>query len=56
MVLRPAGGRAVQLGNDDKFYGKPFDKGHLVRRLDPAWGRTIRVAKVANDDTFHWTN
>jgi endonuclease G len=27
-----------------------------VRRLDPAWGRTARIAKVANDDTFHWTN
>ena len=48
--------RAAQLGDDDRFYGRPFDKGHLVRRLDPACGRTIRVAKVANDDTFHWTN
>lgn len=46
--------RGAQLG--DEFYGRPFDRGHLVRRLDPAWGRTDRVAKVANDDTFHWTN
>jgi endonuclease G len=46
--------RAVQVGNE--LYGRPFDRGHLVRRLDPAWGRTSRVAKVANDDTFHWTN
>src|SRR5262249_28895822 len=46
--------RAAQLGNE--LYGRPFDRGHLVRRLDPAWGRTARVAKVANDDTFHWTN
>jgi DNA/RNA endonuclease G (NUC1) len=45
---------ALQVGND--FYAKPFDRGHLVRRLDPAWGRTVRVAKVANDDTYHWTN
>jgi endonuclease G len=24
--------------------------------MDPAWGRTRGVAKLANDDTFHWTN
>jgi endonuclease G len=48
--------RTTQLGDDDKLYGRPFDRGHLVRRLDPAWGRTLRVAKVAKDDTFHWTN
>ena len=45
----------LQLGND-LYKGSPFDRGHLVRRLDPAWGRTERVAKVANDDTFHFTN
>ena len=33
-----------------------FDRGHLVRRLDPAWGRSEAIAKVANDDTFHFTN
>jgi endonuclease G, mitochondrial len=45
----------VQVGND--FYkGTQFDRGHLVRRLDPAWGRTVAVAKSANDDTFHFTN
>ena len=27
-----------------------------VRRLDPAWGRTASIAKVANDDTFHFSN
>jgi DNA/RNA endonuclease G (NUC1) len=53
-VFDPRIGRAEQLGQE--FYGKPFDRGQLVRRLDPAWGRTVRVAKVANDDTFHWTN
>jgi DNA/RNA endonuclease G (NUC1)/V8-like Glu-specific endopeptidase len=46
---------ALQLGND-LYKGSVFDRGHLVRRLDPAWGRTERVAKVANDDTFHFTN
>lgn len=42
-------GEAVYADND-------LDRGHLVRRLDPAWGRTRRVAKLANDDTFHFTN
>jgi len=32
-----------------------FQKGHLVRRLDPAWG-DIRTAIEAELDTFHWTN
>jgi len=32
-----------------------FDRGHLVRRQDPAWG-TPRRAKRANADTFHFTN
>jgi endonuclease G len=50
----PRIGRGEQVGNE--LYGRPFDRGHLVRRLDPAWGRTRRAAKVANDDTFHWTN
>jgi endonuclease G len=44
----------LQIGN--KWYGRPFDRGHLVRRLDPAWGRTAALAKTANDDTFHFTN
>ncbi len=44
----------LQIG--DAWYAKPFDRGHLVRRLDPAWGRTKAVAKSANDDTFHFTN
>jgi endonuclease G, mitochondrial len=30
-----------------------LDRGHLVRRLDPVWGRQ---AVRANDDTFHFTN
>ena len=47
--------REDQVGND--FYqGTKFDRGHLVRRLDPAWGRGPSVAKAANDDTFHFTN
>jgi endonuclease G len=44
-----------QTGND--VYDKnDLDLGHLVRRLDPAWGDSDGVAKSANDDTFHFTN
>lgn len=32
-----------------------FQKGHLVRRLDPAWGDESR-ALAAEIDTFFWTN
>jgi DNA/RNA endonuclease G (NUC1) len=30
-----------------------LDRGHLVRRLDPVWGRR---ARQANEETFHFTN
>ena len=32
-----------------------FQRGHLVRRMDPAWGSN-RQALSADADTFHWTN
>jgi endonuclease G len=32
-----------------------FQRGHLVRRLDPAWG-TKSQARLAEADTFHFTN
>ncbi|HVK11474.1 MAG TPA: DNA/RNA non-specific endonuclease [Gemmataceae bacterium] len=51
----PRVGRDEQIGND-LYEANPFDRGHLVRRLDPAWGRSPKVVKVANDDTFHFTN
>uniref|UniRef100_UPI003D926D6A DNA/RNA non-specific endonuclease n=1 Tax=Gordonia sp. B7-2 TaxID=3420932 RepID=UPI003D926D6A len=35
------------------YLANNLDRGHLVRRLDPAWGPN---AKAANDDTFHFTN
>ena len=44
-----------QLQND-LYIRNPLDRGHLVRRLDPTWGRTFKEAKKAHDDTFHWTN
>lgn len=47
--------REEQIGNE-LYASNPLDRGHLVRRLDPAWGDDDDVVKVANDDTFHWTN
>lgn len=51
-----------ELQNGDELYGSEpvptknyFDRGHLVRRLDPVWGSSLE-AKQANDDTFYWTN
>lgn len=43
--------RDVQTGPE--IYGQPLDRGHLVRRQDPVWGRG---AATANEDTFHFTN
>lgn len=41
-----------QYGNE--VYSKnELDRGHLVRRTDPNWGKN---AKQANDDTFFFTN
>ncbi len=37
------------------YRDNPLDRGHLVRRLDPAWGGAT-IPKAANDDTFHFTN
>ena len=54
-----------QVGNE--FYGQqstfeadrslnPFDRGHLVRRLDATWGASVDEAKEHGDDSFHFTN
>jgi DNA/RNA endonuclease G (NUC1) len=43
----------------DRFFekdGKAFDKGHLVRRDDVAWGDTYEELRAANGDSFHTTN
>ncbi|HNH49996.1 MAG TPA: DNA/RNA non-specific endonuclease, partial [Myxococcota bacterium] len=39
-------------GGQQKNY---FDRGHLVRRLDPVWGDSATQTR-ANEDSFHWTN
>ena len=46
--------RNFQIG-EDLYRANPLDRGHLVRRLDPVWGK-LKIAKFANDDTFHFTN
>lgn len=38
---------------DDLYRDNDFDRGHLVRRLDPVWGDD---AEAANEDTFCFTN
>lgn len=54
-ILDPRIDAAHQIG-EELYTANDFDRGHLVRRLDPAWGETRSLAKVANDDTFHFTN
>lgn len=46
---------AFQAG-EELYAGNPLDRGHLVRRADAGWGNTKKEAKLANDDTFHFTN
>jgi len=41
---------------EELYAGNPLDRGHLVRRADAGWGKTAAEAKLANDDTFHFTN
>ena len=57
LVSRPASGRGFQI--PDVFFTKDrkaFDKGHIVRRDDIAWGRTYEVLRRANGDSYHVTN
>lgn len=52
----PRVSEALQVGDEvysNEPMGNYFDRGHLVRRLDPVWGPQ---ADRANVDTFHWTN
>jgi endonuclease G, mitochondrial len=45
-----------QQTGEQVYRDNSLDRGHLVRRLDPAWGPSTGAAKLANDDTFHFTN
>lgn len=43
---------------DLEFYAPAakFDRGHIVRRDDVAWGETKKEEEFGNSDSFHWTN
>jgi endonuclease G, mitochondrial len=44
-----------QTGNE-LYERNKLDRGHLVRRLDPAWGDSFQDAEAAALDTFFFTN
>ncbi len=52
--IDPRIARDEQAGNELYRHNR-LDRGHLVRRLDPAWGSSAQ-AKQAENDTFHYTN
>jgi endonuclease G len=42
---------------DNRYYKtNDWDRGHMVRRLNNAWGSSFRNALKANNDTFFYTN
>jgi endonuclease G len=41
---------------EELYSRNKLDRGHLVRRLDPAWGDTFEEAEAATVDTFYFTN
>jgi DNA/RNA endonuclease G (NUC1) len=42
----------LQIGK--RYYeGTPLDRGHMVRRIDPVWGKDFKQAEL---DTFHYPN
>jgi len=46
--------RSEQL--DQEAFESGIDRGHLTRREDTAWGKSVKSATLANNDTFHFTN
>jgi endonuclease G len=51
----PRLGEEFQAGQE-LYSNNNLHRGHLVRRLDPAWGDTHEEARAALADTFFWTN
>lgn len=43
---------------DLEFYepAAKFDRGHIIRRDDVAWGETMQEEEYGNSDSFHWSN
>jgi endonuclease G len=52
-VYQPAGDFYEKQKGTDKIQ---FSRGHLVRRFDPSWGKTIEEAKRGDEDSFHYAN
>jgi endonuclease G len=56
-VADPRVAGALQIDDQDLYDpAKKFDRGHIVRREDTAWGDTPEEEVFANSDSFHWTN
>jgi DNA/RNA endonuclease G (NUC1) len=49
------GSNKFQYGNKE-YEGSGFQKGHMVRYFDPAWGTSALIKKQAMGDTFHFSN
>jgi endonuclease G len=49
------GNNKFQYGNKE-YEGSGFQKGHMVRYFDPAWGASALIKKQAMGDTFHFSN
>lgn len=50
---------AIETQIEDLEFYEPaakFDRGHIVRRDDVAWGDTKKEEEFGNSDSFHWTN
>jgi endonuclease G len=50
---QPAGKFYEESAATEKVY---FSRGHLVRRFDPSWGKTVKDAQLGDQDTFHYAN
>jgi endonuclease G len=42
--------------NNDYYYKNRWDRGHMARRKSAAWGKELRTAQKADDETFYYTN
>ena len=42
--------------NNDYYRDNPWDRGHLARRANAAWGMDQRQAQKASDETFYYSN
>jgi DNA/RNA endonuclease G (NUC1) len=53
--IKDADRKTFQYGGDD-YKNSGFQRGHMVRYFDPAWGETDDTDQTAMGDTFHYTN